>query len=275
MKQKSLSIIIPYYNSRNSLRVLLESIVYFDGLEVIVVNDHSDCILDVTSEFEYVETYDQEQGKRWAGAARNLGLSKATGKYIMFADADDRLVSGRLTPSLIDQLDGMDCDVVYFSPASISLSGGRSSRHVQYAKLVENYIKAGDDAIRYKFYVPWSKIIRSNLIACNEIEFDEIEASNDINFSLKIGFYAKNIAAIDEPIYCVVESDSSLTKCRSESVLDSRFLALCRCNDFLIRNGLAGFQSKMAGNLYNNFRFSLFKVLSMYFFCLYKKYRIF
>lgn len=59
-------------------------------LEVILVND-SDELLDIP-EYPFTVTVVSE-GHHGVSAARNIGLDKATGDYVMFCDCDDRFIS--------------------------------------------------------------------------------------------------------------------------------------------------------------------------------------
>jgi hypothetical protein len=45
--------------------------------------------------------------------------------------------------------------------------------------------------LRLLFSVPWAKLIKKDLIDRHNISFEEILASNDINFSVKTGYYAQ------------------------------------------------------------------------------------
>ena len=84
------SIIIPSYNRKDLLIKTVESVLVqtFSDYELIVVDDGS--------EDGSVEYFSQRrdllflrQGNKGPGAARNLGLRAATGKYICFLDSDD------------------------------------------------------------------------------------------------------------------------------------------------------------------------------------------
>ena len=88
------SIIIPAYNCEKYINRCLDSIINqtYQNIEIIVVNDgSSDKSEDILNEYaendNRIKVYNQtNQG---VSAARNTGLGKATGKYIMFVDADD------------------------------------------------------------------------------------------------------------------------------------------------------------------------------------------
>lgn len=267
-----LSIIIPYHDSKNTLSRLLDSIPISEEIEVLVVNDHSDDITDIVSNHPRAILYSQNPGKRWAGAARNYGISKASGEFVLFADSDDYFINGFF--DIVSEFFTLNNDIVYFSPTAIKSNGEASQRHLRYANLVESYLKNKDSSIRYRFHVPWSKLYRRKFLLDKNIRFDEVIASNDIVFSLKSSILAENIDADNRNIYCVVESQNSLTKNKSEEILDSRFYASCRYNDFLKSIGDPN-EAPMSQFIHNAYGVSFYKALSVFFYCKYKKYKIF
>lgn len=270
------SVVIPHYNSQDSLEVLLSSIPPRPDIEIIVVDDNSGVSLSGTKEkFNHVHFFINNSGNKGAGAARNIGVANATGRFLLFADSDDFFTDDAF--SILDEYTEADkgFDLIYFSPRSISQVGGKSSRHKRYSLLVSDYINDGDATIRYMFHVPWSKLISKNLLVDNSIEFDEVLASNDVNFSLKVGLSAANIEADLRPIYCVVDKPGTLTKVKSEAVIDSRFDALCRYNDYLIAKGEISRLYAMSGHLKNALKFGFYKFLYRFFYCKYKGYPIF
>ena len=88
------SIIIPVYNCETYLEQCIKSVFRqsIKDLEIICINDGS-----TDSSVEIIEQLQKEDGRiilyhqenQGAGAARNLGIRKAEGKYIAFLDADD------------------------------------------------------------------------------------------------------------------------------------------------------------------------------------------
>lgn len=103
MKDK-VSIIIPTYNRANILKKALDSVLQqsYQNIEVIVIDDGS---TDATSTFieNYINANDlykilryYKQVNRGPSAARNYGLEKSTGKYIIFFDSDDYMLPDRV-----------------------------------------------------------------------------------------------------------------------------------------------------------------------------------
>lgn len=236
-----LTIIIPHHNTPESLSSLLDSIGSHPGLQVIVVDDHSDrkpgkpaecreghedCVLFLENKTEI----------RGAGKARNIGLEHALGKWLLFADADDRFRPDWY--SLVLPWMKTGADLVYFAPDSVNTDTGKpSKRHVRNRQLVEdflNHVQGSEERLRYRYWVPWSKLIRSDVVRKNRIRFDEIMYSNDIMFSVKTGYYAKTIAADSNVIYCVTEHAGSLTRNPTADVFCRRKEVECRCQLFLM-----------------------------------------
>ena len=86
------SVIIPVYNTEKYLKKCLDSVFNqsFSDYEVIVVNDGStDGSIDIINEYK-VELINLEKKETIGPSyARNLGVSKAKGEYILFLDSDD------------------------------------------------------------------------------------------------------------------------------------------------------------------------------------------
>jgi len=88
------SIIVPVYNSRKYLKKCLDSLICqtMGEIEIIVVNDGStDGSLEICE--QYAAKDDRviviNKGNEGPSAARNAGIERATGEYIMFVDSDD------------------------------------------------------------------------------------------------------------------------------------------------------------------------------------------
>lgn len=87
------SIIVPVYNSEKYLKKCLESLINqtFKDIEIIIVNDGStDNSVNIVNEYlcdSRIKFFSKENGGQ--ASARNLGLQKATGDYVMFVDSDD------------------------------------------------------------------------------------------------------------------------------------------------------------------------------------------
>lgn len=88
------SVVIPCYNQARYLPEAIDSVdAGARSVEVIVVDDGStDGTAGVAASFAHVRTIRQEN--QGLAAARNTGLAHARGRYVLFLDADDRLLPG-------------------------------------------------------------------------------------------------------------------------------------------------------------------------------------
>jgi glycosyltransferase involved in cell wall biosynthesis len=94
------SIVIPAYNYGRFVGRAIDSALGQDGddFEVLVLDDGStDDTRDVVAAYgDRVRYFHHEN--RGQAATRNRGIDLSTGRYLIFLDADDRLLPGALTP---------------------------------------------------------------------------------------------------------------------------------------------------------------------------------
>ncbi len=93
--RETVSVIIPVYNAAHFVDAAVRSILAQDWpVEVIVLNDGStdDLHAALRPYKGKIEVIDQPN--RGLPAARNAGLGRATGRYVLFCDADDMLGPG-------------------------------------------------------------------------------------------------------------------------------------------------------------------------------------
>lgn len=114
--RKLVSIIVPVYNLENIIERCLKSIIKqtYKNIEIIIINDGS------TDESEniikrYCKTdsriifLSKENGGQ--GSARNLGILKSSGEYIMFVDGDD-WIELNMIEEMMKPFDKMNYDLV-------------------------------------------------------------------------------------------------------------------------------------------------------------------
>lgn len=94
---KKISVIIPIYNTEEFLPECMDSIINqsYSNIEILMINDGSnDSCTKMIEKYEKsdprIQSYHISE-RKGVGAARNLGLDKATGDYIYFLDSDDYL----------------------------------------------------------------------------------------------------------------------------------------------------------------------------------------
>jgi glycosyltransferase involved in cell wall biosynthesis len=230
------SIIIPHKNIPNLLQRCLDSIPNRDDIQIIVTDDNSDILEvngiklnDLPEKYPYVEWSwgKNENGRKGAGYARNLGLERAKGKWLVFADADD-FFHKNLDEALNKYLTS-EYDLVFFGMNSFYSDDTLKICHRE-GTINEDIKKAinGDiysrDKIKYRFLYPSCKLIKRSLVEDNNIKFDEIPASNDTMFSVKISSCANRVTFDNSIIYCLTYRNNSLVTSYKYEYLKSRLL---------------------------------------------------
>lgn len=276
MSKINYSIIIPHKNIPDLLQRCLDSIPRREDIQIIVVDDNSD--IDKV-DFERfpgngepcVEVFFTKEGKG-AGYARNVGLTHAKGRWLLFADADDFFTENIIY--LFNKYVNSDNDIIYFPIMSVfcdtltvSDREGYVNQTIQKALDLNNL-----DIVKFQRLEPWAKIISSNLVFSNSIIFDETVAANDLMFSVRIAAMARNVAIDKMKGYCLVARKGSLTYTISNSVCDAKFEVVINVNKFLINIGKSEYRINIFPHLRNYFYLGMGKFTQKAFFLMLRGY---
>lgn len=210
------SIIIPHHNIPELLRRCLRSIPERDDIQVIVVDDNSldaDTYLERIPELQRkgVELVRTKEGKG-AGYARNIGLERVRGEWLLFADADDFFTENM--GNLLDKYKHSDADLIAFKMMTVYSDDITKAAHRSgyINKIIDQYFEDGDEApVRFLLEIVWCKMIRMETVRQNHIRFDEVPFSNDYNFSAHVGCVARKVDVSAETLYVVTRRSGSLT----------------------------------------------------------------
>ena len=93
------SVIIPMYNSENSIRDCINSVLTqdFDDFEIIAIDDGStDRTLEILHSYAAIDSRVKVYHFENAGVSvsRQRGISLSSGNYLMFVDSDDTINPG-------------------------------------------------------------------------------------------------------------------------------------------------------------------------------------
>lgn len=206
------SFIIPHRDTPQLLERCLDTIPQRDDIEVIVVDDNSafdkQPQLGERNHLRIIHLGPNES--HGAGCARNCGLRVATGKWILFADADDYY-----TPSLLEKLDmykDMDIDALYFNfeyrdgDSLAPLPPMPISRYLS----LSNPEQSDWEEIRFHHKMPWTKMVRKGFLDQYQISFEESLNGNDIFYSIQVGYFAREIKVEPTPLYVYLKNSNSL-----------------------------------------------------------------
>lgn len=205
--QPLISIIIPVYKAEAYLPKCLDSILAqtYTNWEIILIDDESpDNCGKICDEYARRDPrfHVIHQKNKGAGAARNLGIKMSRGEYIMFIDSDDYIspvmCETLLTTALQDQSDivmsGYKLIFISNVQKTINLPPQKTTGRdvtIQYFQQLPTYL-----------VVVWNKIYKSSLLRSTPpIQFPENTIFEDLFFSYKIIYAAKQITILNEPLY--------------------------------------------------------------------------
>ena len=205
------SVIIPVYNSQDFLTECLDSVIgqTLKEIEIICINDGSDdASLSILERYQKaddrIRVYSQKRSN--AGAARNLGLSKAEGKYLSFLDSDDFFSSEMLEKAYL-QAEKDDDDIVIFAANEYDMYAKTFSRiegSLRKYNCPDHMPFAPIEMKRYLFNSfqnwAWNKLFKKEFIDKNDLSFQEISRTNDMLFTCSALVLANRISVIDETL---------------------------------------------------------------------------
>lgn len=227
------TIIIPHKNIPSLLRRCLDSVPNRPDLEIIVVDDNSDkeTIKDLKSiHRNNLQIIYTKEGKG-AGYARNIGVNRAQGKWILFSDADDYYTAE--FNSFLSESIANEADVIFFNAQSKDYSYNRVAHLNYFIDLRKKNLKRSEFLLKYAFGEPWCKMVRKELILGKRILFDETLIHNDTQYSYLVGFYAKKTHIDERILYTTTNQPKSVSKQESRSVFLIRTKVFAKKNAFL------------------------------------------
>ena len=227
------SFIIPHKNIPKLLQRCLHSIPRRDDVQIIVVDDNSDPENVDFKNFPglydpFVEVYLTKDGKG-QNFARNFALTKAKGKWLLFADADD--FYNYSINTILDEYVNSDYDIVFFKHDSVDSDlYTRKKRMLHYNEHIDNLVKStqnskktkADIALR-KCPLNWSRLYKSELLKKNNISFDNVSIATDVAFGYLTGHHAVSISADPRVLYIFTVRSGSV---RNQKITDDKQLDL-------------------------------------------------
>lgn len=211
MNNIAISIIIPVYNSERYLEQCLDSITNqtLKNIEIICIDDGStDNSLHILRKYEKQDErfVILTQHNQYAGVARNNGLKKATGKYVLFLDSDDFFACNMLDKlyhkAETDKTDVLVFDLIQYD-SKLNKVVNTSWQAIRKKFLWEG-ITAGKDIAKYifEFTLPsaCNKVFLREFVVKNELYFQPIPRTNDLFFAYAAISSAERIGILNEKL---------------------------------------------------------------------------
>lgn len=218
------SVIIPIYNVIGFIRRGIDCLERqtFRDFEVIMVDDgstdgSSELLDEIEKTHSYVRVY--HQGNAGSGPARNLGIEKARGEYLMFFDIDDIIHADAL--SIIERyLKRQPIDLLIFSYNEIDARTGINTQlKFEYSELYTNselrsvYIPKLC-GMRFNNGFVWNKVYNRLFLEENKLKFEPLRIQQDEAFNLTVYPKAERVIVLDQVLYDYFVYSSGNTRSR-------------------------------------------------------------
>lgn len=211
-----ITFIIPHYNlSRQLLKRSIDSVIEqnipYSDYEILIIDDGSkEPPMWVEKEYndKNIKLIISKHGG--LGAARNVGLKNASGKYIQFIDSDDCLIKNSITTCLdIIRKESPDILQHGYRICHTNEEAMKPSTHTNKAT---TYNSGADYASRNNLISSACiYIFRKALTINHNIYFAEGVMHEDEDFTLKIYFHSNKLICSNYPIYNYCIRKGSIT----------------------------------------------------------------
>lgn len=238
------SVIIPIYNVEQYLEPCIKSILTqtYDNLEIILVDDGStDESLAICDRYRELDNRIIVIHKSNSGLsdARNAGLNRARGKYILFVDSDD-VISTKMVEILLGICEEYDADIgvcTYLKFCDdeeiVEVTSGKLSE-CSGKELIKIIYK---DSIPNISFIAVNKLYRHSLFEREGIIFPSGRVYEDMATTYKLLYDAKKVVVIESALYFYrIRSNSIMTTTFTKKKCIDKETALTECIDFFIYN---------------------------------------
>lgn len=229
------SIIIPVYNVENFLKVCINSILVqtFRSFEVLLIDDGStDSSGELCDNIALIDSRIRVFHKSNGGlsSARNYGMDRALGEYIIFLDSDDYWINKDILSLLVKKAESENLDVVRGEFVNVDVKGKQlytPDLSEESLKLM-NQILSSYEMMKFVMngrFFSWLFMFRKSAIG--RLRFDENRKfQEDIDFAIK--FFCKNYRCGYLPIqfYAYRQRENSIMSTPRINNLANSF-ALC------------------------------------------------
>ena len=221
-----ISVVVPVYNIEKYIVECLKSIVNqsYRDFELILVDDGSaDNSIELAEEYlkdkniNY-KVYHKENGG--LGSARNYGIRKAEGEYVVCIDGDD-IVSHDFLERLLNNIEGCDfsfCDFQFIRQYQMKEDSNNEIKEFDKDELLDIFSKR-----TIGFVVP-SMLFRRDFLIDNNLFFnEEIRFSEDQMFIWKVLFKTNKARYLYRKMYGYYVRETSIMNSSSYDKIEKAY----------------------------------------------------
>lgn len=212
------SIIVPVFNAEKYIERCIKSLIFqtYKNLEIILINDCSTdqsekYCLDFCRKDKRIK-YIRNKKNLGIATVRNIGLSEANGKYIMFLDSDDFVeicaVEKMLTICMENSADWVVCKNDIFINNK-RMATEKLDDSIKVISNEEAFKRMMDE--KDKMRAVWAKLMKRDII--DKLRFpDGCRFGEDMYFMANLIVKSNKIVLINSPFYIYNQENESLVR---------------------------------------------------------------
>lgn len=213
-----ISIIVPVYNVESWVKRCYQSLINqtFDDYEIILVNDGStdksgSICKNLAENNKKTFYYEKENGG--LSDARNFGLRKAKGDYILFVDSDDSI-----NLDTCEQFSRLITDELDIICGNAKVIDEKNSITTMQHKNQSNEILSGKEVLKREldsdtmYIAAWLNLYRREYLVSNNLEFKKSRLHEDEEFTPRVFLKAEKVIVSNIYFYNYYLREGSISK---------------------------------------------------------------
>lgn len=220
-KRRRFSIVVPVYNVELYLETCINSILSqtFEDYELLLIDDGStdkssiicDNFAEKDNRIEVIH-----QSNAGLSVARNRGIDRSIGDYLIFLDSDDYWAKKDVLEKINERLLISNADVLSFN--YVKFSGTVFETPYFENKEDMPLDVQNNETLKYQIdndlwiACAWNKVIKRSLFSEQKLHFEKGITSEDIEWCVRLAIYAEKFDYINEVIVCYRQRMLSISK---------------------------------------------------------------
>lgn len=220
------SVVIPVYNVEQYLEECIDKVLMqtYKKLEIILVDDGSqDSSPQICDKYARVNSnvFVIHQSNGGVSHARNQGLHRASGEYIVFLDSDDYWDDAFAIEKLIKEIKNNEDVILFGYKKRIESSGRILAPKTSINKIEFSAMDNIDERLNYLIEKgilcssACNKLVRKEFLVEHNMLFREGVTSEDIEWTAKLMMYCESITCSEEAFYVYRQRKKSITSSMS------------------------------------------------------------
>lgn len=240
------SIVMPVYKVEKYIQESVKSVLRqtYSNIELIVVDDGTpdssiqiaESILSLSNiTFQIIH-----QENAGLGYARNAGMDRASGKWVMFLDSDD-MISDNAIEHLVVAGEKETADLVfssyneiYESDDAIRICKQGNISLFSAEEIQTSFLK------RKNIVLAPGTLYRKKILDSNRLRFEKVPWSEDQHFIWRVLLYINKAVFIEEPLYQYLRHNGSIMDVTKISAMIDSYSAISKLESYYNANNRIG-----------------------------------